>query len=337
MRPFRLSLWCSVLMLAGASQAQAAWDNVFQVTCFGCKKPPVTAQYYAPPAPVAAPCQQPACQQPACQTRYYLRTYYQPVTTYRTSCYYEPVTTYRTSYYYEPVTSYRYSCYVDPCTGCTSQRAVPTTSYQILRQSCPVTSYLQRTQLVPETCYKQAYYYEPVTQCCQTTVGAPIYPNSPGGVTESPPAQPQPSGGVGETRDRLPNTPSSFKPVVPDTQIRYAPPSVNNPSYRQPMLQPPVPVQQPQAQKETQPPPTVRIDRIVKIETTTNVEGQVVLLNQNPQPGTESTLSVRINSAPNRRLPPTRKANSKSTSRQAAGWSMFTTRRVLQSTRKRSR
>ena len=150
MRPFRLSLWCSVLMLAGASQAQAAWDNVFQVTCFGCKKPPVTAQYYAPPVavPAPAPCQQP-CQQPACQTQYYLRTYYQPVTTYRTSCYYQPVTTYRTSYYYEPVTSYRYSCYYDPCSCSYQQRAVPTTSYQ-LAQTCPVTSYLQRTHSFPK-------------------------------------------------------------------------------------------------------------------------------------------------------------------------------------------
>ena len=274
MRPFRLSLWCSVVMLVGASQAQAAWDNVFQVTCFGCKKKPVAvANYYAPAAPCPQPCPQP-CQQPACTTQYYLRSYYQPVTTYRTQSYYEPVTTYRTSYYYEPVVSYRYSCYVDPCTGCSQQRAVPVTSYQMRAQTCPVTSYLQRCQLVPEQSCKLAYYWEPVTQCCQTTVGAPIYPNSPGGgVSEG---QAPPGGGVSEGRSTLPNGPNgpmSYKPPVPNSQSCFVPQSPDNASYRQPALQPPVPVQQTPA-KETQPPPTVRIDRIVKVDETPNVEGQ---------------------------------------------------------------
>ncbi len=292
MRPFRLSLWCSVLLLAGASQAQAAWDNVFQVTCFGCKKKPVVAaNYYAPPAPCPQPCPQPC--QPTCTTQYYLRSYYQPVTTYRTQSYYEPVTTYRTSYYYEPVTSYRYSCYVDPCTGCTQQRAVPVTSYQLRAQTCPVTSYLQRCQLVPEKSCKLAYYWEPVTQCCQTTVGAPIYPNGQGGgVSEGqlPPGggvsegQLPPGGGVNEGRSPLPNGGTSYRNYPPDSQSRFTPQPQDNGSYRQPGLQPPIPVQQSPA-KETQPPPTVRIDRIVKVDETPNVEGQVVLNDRNPQAG----------------------------------------------------
>jgi hypothetical protein len=279
MRTFRLSLWCSVLMLAGASQAQAAWDNVFQVTCFGCNKKPVTSQYYAPPP---SPCPQPCPQQPACQTHYYVRTYYQPVTTYRTSYYYEPVTTYKTSYYYEPVTSYRYSCYYDPCSCSYQQRAVPTTSYQLKAQTCPVTSYLQRCQVVPETSYKQSYYYEPVTQCCQTTVGQPIYPSG-GGVMESQPMPSGAGGGVNESRDRLPPSQSNYKSPAPNDGTRFVPQPLDNASYRQPILQPPVPVQQ--TPKETPPPPSVRIDRIVKMEETTNVEGQVVLTNLNPQPG----------------------------------------------------
>jgi hypothetical protein len=208
MRPFRLSLWCCVVLLAGAGQARAAWDNVFQVTCFGCWKKPVTANYYAPP-----PCQ-PACPQPcqpACQ-QYQLRSYYQPVTTYRTSCYYEPVTTYRTSYYYEPVTSYRYSYYYDPCSCSYTAKACPTTSYQLKAQTCPVTSYLQRTQLVPETSYKQSYYYEPVNPCSTTaTMGAPVYPGSPG-VSEGR-GQPGVNDGRGQVpEDRLPRFAAALLP-----------------------------------------------------------------------------------------------------------------------------
>jgi hypothetical protein len=294
MRPFRLSLWCCGLLLAGASQAQAAWDNVFQVACFGCKKPVATANYYAPPPPPCAqPCPQPC--QPTCTTQYQLRSYYQPVTTYRTSYYYEPVTSYRTSYYYEPVTSYRYSSYYDPSTCSYQTRACPTTSYQLKAQSCPVTSYLQRCQTVPETSYKQSYYYEPVTTCCQTSVGSPIYPNAPGypntpGVSEGRmsapvPAPPGPGPGVSEGRDRLPmGGEQSRKIGIPDPQPRFLPsiPDSNNP-YRQPALQPPVPVQQ-SAPKQTQPPPTVRLDRIVLAEEP-NVEGQVVVNDKNPQAG----------------------------------------------------
>jgi hypothetical protein len=108
------------------------------------------------------------------------RSYYQPVTTYRTSTYYQPVTTYRTSYYYQPVTSYRYSCYYDPCTCRYQSVACPTTSYVLRAQCCPVTSYLQRTCCTPVTTYQQAFYYEPVTTCCTTSTGAPVCAPPPG-------------------------------------------------------------------------------------------------------------------------------------------------------------
>jgi hypothetical protein len=248
-----------VLLLAGASQAQAAWDNVFQVTCFGCKpKPsPAVAQYYAPspccPQPCPAPCP------PPCTTTYQLRSYYQPVTTYRTSYYLEPVTTYRTSYYYEPVTTYRYSCYYDPCSCSYQQRAVPCTSYQLRSQCCPVTSYLQRCQLVPETTNQLRYYYEPVTTCASPCATSP-------GVNENRSSPPS----VNENRDRLPPGESSRKFDVPDN------------GYRQPGLQPPVPVQN--GSRETSPPPQVRLDKIVLLDEPT-VEGQVVQDDKKPQAG----------------------------------------------------
>ncbi len=94
------------------------------------------------------------------------------MTTYKTETYMEPVTTYRTSYYYEPVTTVRYSTYYDPCSGCPSQVATPVTSYRLRSQCSPVTSYLQRTACKPVTSYQMAYYWEPQTTCCQTTIGA---------------------------------------------------------------------------------------------------------------------------------------------------------------------
>src|SRR5437870_999828 len=103
MRPLRRAVWGCALVLTTvmAAPAAAGWDNVFQVTCHHCRKS-VSAYVpaYAPAccAPAAPAC----CPQPTCTTQYVQRSYYQPVTTYRTSSYYEPVTTYRTSYYYEP-------------------------------------------------------------------------------------------------------------------------------------------------------------------------------------------------------------------------------------------
>ena len=39
MRPFRAIRWVGalVLMVGGVAPAHAAWDNVFQVCCFGCR------------------------------------------------------------------------------------------------------------------------------------------------------------------------------------------------------------------------------------------------------------------------------------------------------------
>ncbi len=175
MRPFRASVWgCALAVVAAsAGSTRAAWNNVFEACCWGCRHKEATANY-PPPSPCAQPCQ------PQCTTRYEQRCYYQPVTTYQQRSYYEPVTTYKTSYYYEPVTSYRYSCYYDPCTCQYQQAATPCTSYRLRSQCCPVTSYLQRCYYQPVTQYQQAFYYQPVTTCCQQTMGAPVLTLPPG-------------------------------------------------------------------------------------------------------------------------------------------------------------
>src|SRR5262249_10309813 len=164
MKLYRVVMLGSAFLLldAGAGSVQAAWNNVFQVSCH---RKPVVAAY----APAACCPQTVQCVQ---------RSYHQPVTCYQTRTYYEPVTSYQTSYYYEPVTSYRYSCYFDPCTCSYQQVAVPTTSYRLRSQCCPVTSWVQRCMSVPVTTYQQSFYWEPVDPCATPTLRAPL-PTAP--------------------------------------------------------------------------------------------------------------------------------------------------------------
>lgn len=286
MRPFRRAVWgCAlVLLAAGTSDLQAAWCNVFQVTCWGCRgRSSVSASPFvaaAPDsgccAPAPACCPAPACPQTSCTTRYVQRCFYQPVTTMVTRTFYEPVTTYRTSYFWEPVTSYRVSCYFDPCTCSYRQVSCPTTSYRLRSQCCPVQSFVQRCCSVPVTSYRQSFYYEPVTTCCTTQVGSPVACPPSSAPSSAPPAvgeqrvTPQP--GVGEYR----STPGS----APSDQMPPAGPGV---SFRQ--LAP----LSPQAPRPAVPartaPPVVKLERIVAVPST-SVEGQVVRADNAPQPHT---------------------------------------------------
>src|SRR5258708_15439340 len=179
----------ALLLVLAASPAQAAWNNAFQLCCFGCRHN-TQSHYVAPPVVAnASPCG--GC----CTTSYVQRCYYQPVTTYKTVC--EPVTSYKTSYYYEPVCSYRSSCYYDPCTGSSVQVTTPVTSYRLRSQCNAVTSYVQRC--VPVTAYRPTFYMEAVTSCAPPP---PCCGGVPGGVSESPPATIPPTnvpGGVNES------------------------------------------------------------------------------------------------------------------------------------------
>ena len=292
MTPLR---WLGALVVAAATAlpAPAAWDNVFQVCCFGCKKQPAVSSYYAP---AAACCPQP---QQVCCTQYVQRAYYQPVTCYQTKTYYQPVTTYRTSYYCEPVTTYRYSCYYDPCTCSYQQVACPTTSYRMRSQTCAVTSYLQRTCQVPVTTYRLSYYCEPVTTCYDPCAnGAAAVPAAMPAVGEqvipqqavpqqAPPTQAQP--GVQEYR----STPPQQQPGV---QERYYPTPNPNPN-----LMPPVHGSQsvyPPARPAAQP-PQVRLDRIVAVPKNENqLGGQVVRTDNTPQAGLSVLFVSLENQAP---------------------------------------
>src|SRR5205809_7423721 len=158
------------LLLLAPSAAPAAWNNVFQVTCHGCRRPAVSA--YVAPAPVVAAA-------PACcpqQVQYVQRSMYTPVTTYEPVCTSVPVQSNYTSYYWEPVRSYTYSSYYDPCT-CTCQGvATPGTSYRLRSQCNSVTNSAQRISYRPVTTYRQSCYLEavPVNPCCPTGGPAPV-------------------------------------------------------------------------------------------------------------------------------------------------------------------
>jgi hypothetical protein len=218
-----------------------------------------------------------------------MRSYYQPVTTYKQETFVEPVTTYRTSFFWEPCTRYRYSCYFDPCTCSYQQVATPVTSYRLRSQCCPVTSYLQRCALKPVTSWTQVCYYEPVTTCCNTTTGAPVASPPPGatvvpGVQEqTQPTQPtQPTMPPGVREESSPAGSDSFKRLENSTGTTpYMPKAPEGASSRQPQLR--APVQAPTT-APAQAPPKVRLDRIASI-TETNVDGQVVSLERAIQPG----------------------------------------------------
>jgi hypothetical protein len=254
----RLRLLSGVLALGflvtSVTPVDAAWDNVFQVTCGRRAR---TAQrfplFQSFSAPVACcnPCPPPP---PVCQTSYVQRCYYQPVTTYETKTYYEPVTTYRTSYYYEPVTTVRYSSYFDPACCSYKQVATPVTSYQLKAQSCPVQTWVQRCCSVPVTSYQRSCYWQAQTSCCGNG-GAPMMsmpmPGAPPNITEQRQTAPPPL--INEQPN--PQFDKYYGPSTPGASYRQLPPA------GQPLPQ--------------TPPPSVKLDRIA-FGPETPVTGQLV-------------------------------------------------------------
>ena len=240
MKSYKFAIWSLLALAATEIPAQAAWNNVFQPTCFGrnrrttsnyCQScAPVVAQYapqYAPQyvqyaAPAAPACtncnsapvmvQAPPPPVQQCTTNYIQRSFYQPVTTYESRSYYEPVTTMQTSYYYEAVTSMQTSYYPDPCNCGYVAKSCPVTAYQLKQQSNPVQSWVQRCAQVPVTSYKQMTYLEPQTSCCNTVAPCPT------GACQQAPAAPQSP------------SPSYSPPPAYSPPAYSSPPIINQPS-----------------------------------------------------------------------------------------------------------
>ena len=294
MRPFRTSRWVCALVLVGigSTPARAGWDNVFEVTCFGCKPKPAVSSYGGCPTTACAP----PCPQPTCTTQYVQRSYYQPVTSYQAQTYYEPVTNYRTSYYYEPVTSYRYSCYYDPCSCSYQQVATPQTCYRLRSQTCAVTNYLQRTCQVPVTSYQLSYYYEPVTTCCQPSCNScsPCSCPSPCPATPAVTEQPSPTYAPPATQPPPTTQPPPAVRESPSIPPTSATPSDSGYQRISPSATPPATntpptgrvVQPPAAAPAVAPvpPPAVKLDRIVSLPAHNAVQGVVVQADDKPRP-----------------------------------------------------
>lgn len=194
----------------GATDASAAWNNVFQTS--SCCQQSVSAFFCPPPPPVCC-----------AKISYVQRCFYQPVTTFKTETFFEPVTTFRTSYFWEPVTRYHCTSFFDPCTGCCKQVCVPCTSF-CLRSKCnAVCSYVQRCRMVPVTSMRQSFYLEPVVTysdpcgnpCCPPG-GAAVAGAVAPGVIHTPgataPAVIPPGAGIGESSDRGPGIGESTEP-----------------------------------------------------------------------------------------------------------------------------
>jgi hypothetical protein len=254
---FRVSRWLAagLLTLLAASPLPAAWNNVFQVCCNSCGAQSSASFYVAPAADPCNPCPPPPC----CTTRYIQRSYYQPVVTFQTKTWYEPVTTYRTSFFWEPVTVQRCTSHYDPCTCTWQQQCCPTTAYRLRSQCCPVQSFVARCCTVPVTTQRLVTFYEPQTTCTSTTTGAPVASPPPGAsVIDSqqgaPPAgQSAPPAGVRDSGDNIKGS-DSYKPETM--------PPASGSSLRQLTPQSPANAKAP---TESQPPPRVRLDKIVSL------------------------------------------------------------------------
>ncbi|MBI1831985.1 MAG: carboxypeptidase regulatory-like domain-containing protein [Planctomycetes bacterium] len=286
-------VWASAVL-----PASAGWDNVFQPTLFErWHRPASTSLYYVPPAVVvqsspivvgsspivvagSSPCD--PCEQKKCSTNWVQRSSYQPITTMESRTVTEKVTTMHTSYYYAPVTTYRYSSYYDPTTCCYQQIAVPQCGYELRAKQCPVESWVSRCVQVPVQTVHKVDYWQPVTTCCTTTTGAPVYGTSP------------PPGAVMPTAPSMTPIPGDKPPVVnidktpgtgmskPPMWYDYYPKSEkitpeNRSSSFQPRLEMPLPIVQPAPQ------PPVKVDRIA-VNPDSRVEGQVVRADQSPKP-----------------------------------------------------
>jgi hypothetical protein len=324
MRPLRIVLWVGGLaaLVTGVGPADAAWNNVFQVCCLGCKSaPPATSNYFAAypsysaymaayPSDGGACCPQPCCPQPCCpqpcpqqvcETRYVQRTYYQAEVHCETRTAYEAVTTYHKSYFWEPVTSYRVSCYFDSCSCSYRQVATPVTSFRLREQCCPVQSWVARCYSVPVTTMRPYTRCEPVTSCYWTTAAAPACPapacpapaQAPAVAAPAAPVTPVP--GVNDTR---PMPPAGTGPGVNDTG--GAPSESQKPLYdqygRPQGYRQYAPPSNP-APKSTTPvrpdtfvmaPPSATLGKVVPIPPA-NVEGVIVRSDDKPEAGARLT------------------------------------------------
>lgn len=143
-----------LLAVAGtADVASAGWNNVYQVTCWGCRKR--ESSYYVAPAPVQS-------RSSYRLSHYETETRSESVTVMKPERYIEEVPTTERRSYYEPQTTYSRSSYYNPVTGCCEVVEKPTTR-MIRREECAtVMKPVERLRMVPTQVERQYEVRRPV-------------------------------------------------------------------------------------------------------------------------------------------------------------------------------
>ena len=143
-----------LLAVAGSADfASAGWNNVYQVTCWGCRKARSDSYYTPAPAPSRSSYR---------LSHYETETRSETVTVMRPERVVEQVPTTERRSYYEPVTTYTRSSYYDPVTGCCQTVEKPTTR-MIRREECStVMKAVERLQMVPTQVERQYEVRRPV-------------------------------------------------------------------------------------------------------------------------------------------------------------------------------
>ena len=139
------------VVAASTLDANAGWDNVFQVACRDCDKSPSTS-YYAAPAPTTT----------STSVRYEERAYYETRTSMVPERYQAEVPVQVKSYYYDPVTTYTRSSYRDPCTNECKDVCVPKTCYVRKEQCNTVMKAVERIRMVPTEVRRKVVERRPV-------------------------------------------------------------------------------------------------------------------------------------------------------------------------------
>ena len=151
-----LRLAAPLLAVAGSADfASAGWNNVYQVTCWGCKNRVARSDsYYYAPAPVQS--------RSSYFAGYETRTETVVQTVLRPERYEEmvPFTERRT--YYEPQTSYTRSSYYDPVTGCCQTVEKPHTRIVRKEECATVLKAVERLRMVPTQVPREVEVRRPV-------------------------------------------------------------------------------------------------------------------------------------------------------------------------------
>lgn len=196
-----------LLAVAGTADfASAGWNNVYQLTCWGCRDRDRGSSYYVRPAPVQS--------RSSYFAGYETRTETITRTVMRPERVIEEVPTVERRTYYEPQTTYTRSSYYDPVTGCCQTVERPTTR-MIRREECnTVMKPVERLRMVPtqvqqDVEVRRPVYYGPEERIIKQPVCA--LPNASTGATPQVDIIRSPAPSVSGEPERIlpPNVPTN--------------------------------------------------------------------------------------------------------------------------------